>query len=107
VQRKGFITDFILQSKARDICAKLFIEFKALRASKKMDSKFEYRNGIGLKVLHGEEGSADVQWMSVMKAILPALLADALSKDDVWNWDETEYFFLALSGTTFATRCRK
>ncbi len=29
-----------------------------------------------LKVLHGEEGSADKQWVSVSKAVLPVLLRD-------------------------------
>ena len=102
-QRKGFITDDILQSKARDICAKRFIEFKA---SKNWVCKFKYRNGIGLKVLHGEEGSADRQWVSVTKAILPVLL-HGTSTEDIWNGDETGYFFRAYPSTSLASRCRK
>ena len=98
-QRKGFITDDILQSKARDICAKRSIEFKA---SKNWVRKFKFRNGIGLKVLHGEEGSADKQWVSVSKAVLPVLVRDT-SPEDIWNGDETGYFFRVLPSATLAT----
>ena len=57
-------------------------------------------------MLHGEEGSADKQWVSVSKAVLPVLLRDT-PPEDIWNGDETGYFFRALPSRTLATKCRK
>jgi hypothetical protein len=70
-QRQAVMTDDVLQSKFKELCTKRKIEVKASRSWVR---KFKARRGIGLKILHGEAGSADKQWVSVSRAILPTLL---------------------------------
>ena len=65
-QRRSVITDCVIQMKAKEICQKRKIEFKA---SPHWVRNFKARHNIGLKVLHGEAGSADQQWVSVARAV--------------------------------------
>ena len=80
-QRQAVMTDDVLQSKFKELCTKRKIEVKA---SSGWVLKFKARRGIGLKVLHGEAGSADKQWVSVSRAILPTLLQGS-DREDIWN----------------------
>ena len=102
-QRQAVITDCVLQVKAKELCQKRKITFKASRSWVR---KFKLRHGIGIKVLHGEAGSADRQWVSVARAVLPTLLKD-VARENIWNADETGYFFRALPRRTLAVQCRK
>jgi hypothetical protein len=42
-----------------------------------------------MKVLHGEAGSADRQWVSVARAVLPTLLK-GVERENIWNADELD-----------------
>ena len=83
-QKQSVITDCVIQAKAKELCEKRKIPFKA---SRNWVRKFKNRHGIGIKVLHGEAGSADKQWVSVARAILPSPFKDteAPESDDDEN----------------------
>ena len=102
-RRQAVITDCVLQVKAKELCQKRQITFKA---SRNWVRKFKARHGIGMKVLHGEAGSADKQWVSVARAVLPTLLK-GVERENIWNADETRYFSRALPRRTLAVQCRK
>ena len=68
--------------------------------------KLKNCHGIGLKVLHDEASSADKQWVSVARVILPLLLKD-VKRENIWNADETGYFFRTLPLCTLAVQCRE
>ena len=80
-RRQALITDCVLQVKAKELCQKRQITFKA---SRNWVRKFKARHGIGMKVLHGEAGSADKQWVSVARAVLPTLLK-GVERENRWN----------------------
>ena len=61
-RKQEVITDCVLQVKAKELCQKRQITFKA---SRNWVRKFKARHGIGMKVLYSEAGSAGKQSVSV------------------------------------------
>jgi len=103
-QRQSVITDDLIRNKALQLGTKrALVDFKASRCWVK---KFKERRGIGIKVLHGEAGSADKQWVSVARAVFPTLLRGT-DREDVWNGDESGYIYRQFPSRSLATRCRK
>ena len=97
-QRQSVVTDDLTLQLGTN---RALVDFKASRCWVK---KFKERRGIGIKVLHGEAGSADKQWVSVAQAVFPTLLRGT-DREDVWNGDESGCFYRQFPSRS--TRCRK
>jgi hypothetical protein len=69
-------------------------------------SDFKKRNGIRVFRLHGQGGSADSTFAAVAQNVIPVLLRDT-DTSDVYNCDETGYFYKASPNKTLATTARQ
>jgi len=101
-QHRTILSDAIIIDKAKLFAERLQISESKLQFSSGWLYKFEERNGIQLRKLHGEAGSSD---QNDIIEILP-LLREKLSRfplDRIYNMDETGLFYRLEPDRSLAT----
>ena len=89
------ITGPMLQEKAMEIAQGLDISQDEFKASNGWLDHFKSRNGIKAKFISGEAGDVHEETVDSWKERLPELL-QGYAPENIWNMDETGYFFRAL-----------
>jgi len=103
VRSQGFpISGPILQAKCKEIAKSLNVE---ANASEGWLSNWKKKHGISMRAISGESGNVDFALASQWKENLNALCS-GYSPKDIFNMDETGYFYRALPDKTLEIKTR-